>query len=395
MLKYLILVPILSLIRILRPFICIRFCELQSTRVGEFAFRVEDYLCLRDAGLLPKRTFDIFFRRKNVSNHQLAKMWDRALPLVIVLNKFWDALVQENKKFPGSDNHILVLENHTGKDFRYCDFSTHLRFTQEEEEFGRIELAKRGIDVDHDKIVPVHARDQAYLNDVYKKNQGSDDYNRCRNSSIESFIPAMKYLADQDCRVLRFGKITELKLPNDLPANIVDYANPWRSDFLDLYLSAKCHFFWGSASGPDAFPTVFRKPVIRVNYFPFARFADINGKSMKEMILPKLIYNKKQQRFLTFLEMTSPPVRDYMHPKVFASAGLQVIDNTSDEILDAVKEMDERVKGIWTPNREDQELQQRFREQLYSRFINPVDDPGKLLPIPASFLRKYKHLLEA
>lgn len=50
---------------------------------------------------------------------------------------------------------------------------------------------------------------------------------------------------------------------------IIDYAtNGMRSDFMDIYLAAKCLFCISTGLGFDAVPTVFRRPVVYVNHTP-------------------------------------------------------------------------------------------------------------------------------
>ena len=41
-----------------------------------------------------------------------------------------------------------------------------------------------------------------------------------------------------------------------------------RSDFMDIYFGAKCHFFIGVGTGIDAIPDIFRRPILYVNVVP-------------------------------------------------------------------------------------------------------------------------------
>ncbi len=42
----------------------------------------------------------------------------------------------------------------------------------------------------------------------------------------------------------------------------------FRTDFMDIYLSAKCKFFITSGVGLMAIPMIFRRPLLCVNYIP-------------------------------------------------------------------------------------------------------------------------------
>ena len=45
----------------------------------------------------------------------------------------------------------------------------------------------------------------------------------------------------------------------------------------------------------------------------------------------------------------------------YAAAGLEVIENTPEEILGLTRELNETLDGTWKPPEEDEELQQRYR----------------------------------
>ena len=52
--------PVIIIVRLLRPFITIRFGKLRGCRIGHFASNIELYLCARDAGKYGKKTYDLF-----------------------------------------------------------------------------------------------------------------------------------------------------------------------------------------------------------------------------------------------------------------------------------------------------------------------------------------------
>ena len=52
-------IPIILVLRALRPLVLVRFGKLPSASM-HFAVNTEMYLCERDAGFQPKRTIDIF-----------------------------------------------------------------------------------------------------------------------------------------------------------------------------------------------------------------------------------------------------------------------------------------------------------------------------------------------
>ena len=74
---------------------------------------------------------------------------------------------------------------------------------------------------------------------------------------------------------------------------------------------------------------------------------------------------------------------------IFAKMNLELIENTPEEISAATIEMDERLKGSWKTNLEDEELQKRFWLLFGS---NKIKSPN--LRIGANFLRENKNLLQ-
>ena len=89
-------IPVVLVIRLLRPLIIIRFGQLRSDRIGHFVGNTEMYLCERDVGIYDPRTFDVFYCSSHICNHKLKEMWGRHLHIfspAIVLK--WLSLANE------------------------------------------------------------------------------------------------------------------------------------------------------------------------------------------------------------------------------------------------------------------------------------------------------------
>ncbi len=78
---YILSIPTVIIIRLIRPWFLIRWQELYSSRIGEFAATTELYCCERDAGInSPSQKYiDLFCLKKYVCNKQMEKMWRRSL----------------------------------------------------------------------------------------------------------------------------------------------------------------------------------------------------------------------------------------------------------------------------------------------------------------------------
>lgn len=69
-----IFVPVIWLIRLLKPIVRIRFGGLFSERIGHLAIETDMYLCQKELGKIPARTIDFFFHRKAVPNSKVSNV---------------------------------------------------------------------------------------------------------------------------------------------------------------------------------------------------------------------------------------------------------------------------------------------------------------------------------
>jgi putative glycosyltransferase (TIGR04372 family) len=369
------------IVRILRPFVLIRFGELYSSRIGHFTINTELYLCERDIMQENRKIYDIFYHTLPICNYQLKKMWDRTLHVsrFLHLMRLTDSL---NRLLPGYEKHIVPLEHSRDLDSYYERISPHLSFSAKEEECGMRALKDMGV-CEKAPFVCFHVRDSAYLSTalpVYKW-----DYHSYRDARVQNYILAAEELARRGYFVIRMGSVIKEPLVSANPM-IIDYARNYRTDFLDIYLSAKCKFFIGSASGIDEVPKVFRRPVVYVNFIPLGV---IEALTFIPLFIPKKLWLREEGRFLTFKEILDSGAGRYLFSEEYERGGLDVIDNTPEEITDVVIEMDERLKGTWKITEEDEELQRCFWS-----FFKPSELRIKIsCRIGTKFLRQNQELL--
>ena len=79
-----------------------------------------------------------------------------------------------------------------------------------------------------------------------------------------------------------------------------------------------------------------------------------------------------------------------LRSEYYTKAGLKVVENTAEEILDLSIEMNERLDGTFKPTKEDEDLQNRFRSLLKPHH-HCYGTPAR---IGTKFLRENKKLLE-
>ena len=92
-------------------------------------------------------------------------------------------------------------------------------------------------------------------------------YHDYRDPDIHDYVATVEELARRGYCTARMGATVKepLQTTNTM---IIDYATKGRTEFLDIYLGAKCYFYLGDPCGLDAIPMVFRRPLAMVNLVP-------------------------------------------------------------------------------------------------------------------------------
>ena len=94
---------------------------------------------------------------------------------------------------------------------------------------------------------------------------------------------------------------------------------------------------------------------------------------------------------MTFREIIKTGAGKFVQTYKYEELGIEIVENTPEEIADLAIELDERLKGNWMTTKEDEELQKKFWS-----IIPESDIVGKKKGIiGAQFLRQNKELLNA
>lgn len=355
---YLFAVPLVMLIRFLRPFVLIRIGGLVSTRIGHFAGNTEMYCCEQDAGVNnpSARHIDLFYVSNPVCNDQLLEMWRRVLRIYPGWLLF--PVQRVNKLLPGGDAHHLVLSSQSDRDIHNLldKYPCHIGFTDDEMSRGQAGLRAMGIP-EGSKFVCITVRDSAYLAKAFSR--GDWGYHNYRDADIDNYVEAVDALAGRGYYVIRMGVAVNKPLKSSHP-KVIDYAwNGMRSDFMDIWLGAQCAFCISLGTGFDAVPVIFRRPVAYVNFVPIGYYATFRREFLG---IFKHHFRIEDGRELTLGEIVGSGVHLALHTSAYAEKGIELKENTPEEIRDLVLEMADRIEGIWTVRPKDPELQDRFWE---------------------------------
>lgn len=338
-------VPLLIIVRLLRPLFVIRMGVLHNQFIGHYSGNVEIYLCERDSGInWQKRHIDLWFNQTDIiSNEQVKKIWKRQL--TILPKVFLFPVYRLNRLIPFGKFHQIESTYHD-RDVNNLLHTqpSHASFTAEEEDMGLQLLRKMGIP-EGAPFVCLIVRESIFHSQFQFTNYRNADVSRCMLAAEE--------LTKLGFYVVRMGKKVEQKFESD-NTKILDYASSaFRSDFMDIYLGAKCFFVISTSTGWDNIPCIlFRRPVVYINFVPISLFATWNHNTLA---IFKRHWFPPQKRFLTQSEIF------YLIDRGFVSAfplydelGIKLIENTPEEICDVVMEMVDMLRPE-RPNRTDEE----------------------------------------
>jgi len=381
----------LSIIILLTPFIRVRIGFLRCDRYGHFAANTELYLCEKDlyVNKITNTTLDLFYYPKPVCNKQLAAMWERKIhvlprflmrPLDLLIRSFHSLSYYRAYEAKGGDRDIDDLLYNTNK---------HLEFTPEEIETGEKELLKMGLN-SNSKFVFLAVRDSSYL----MSKGGWGNHHDYRDCDIDNFVLASEELTSRGYFVIRMGALVNKRIKTSNP-KIIDYAaNGMRSEFMDIYLSSRCEFVISTGTGLEAVAVwCFRKPYIELNFSPATHLSTFMSNSLN---LLKHHVLKKENRVLKLHEIFSTGVGWCMESNCYNEKGIELIENSPEEIRDVVLEMVDRIEGIWKEDEEDGFLQKKFWNIFPTDVIAPNGVPlhGKIRSkYSAKFLRDNREWL--
>lgn len=398
--------PLAAVITLIAPLIYIRFIQLPSNRVGHYTLDTELLLAVIQFEKNERIRKTFFYTQSGypVSNAQLHRMWKRTIPILP-----FPSLIAE------VDRYLTIWRKKTyARDAVKRFFSSqavtdqwdilgtikksYLSFTSTELKKGKDQLTQLGVPAGA-KYVCLLVRDAVYLSKYMPKNNWA--YHDYRDATIENYKEAALFLAEEGYYVLRMGKYVKEAFQVDHP-RVIDYAtHPLRSDFLDMYLSANCFFFISTSTGIDGAAIIFRRPLLVTNYPP----SGFNAYSHERtLFITKKIMDIKNNQLLPFDEAYRALDEAIKTKSVFKSLqkkNLCLLENTSEEITDATKEMLARLRKETVDSVEDKALQERYWQALPKESFAPAPilvipefkERGVKFKAATVFLRKNSTLL--
>jgi putative glycosyltransferase (TIGR04372 family) len=214
-----------------------------------------------------------------------------------------------------------------------------------------------------------------------------NEFSSYRDTPISLYHEAMSWLARKGYLVFRMGAAVEGGIGIEAE-NIIDYAKDYRTEFMDIYLSATCRFFVSCGTGIDMIPIIEGIPLAFVNH-PTLSLTPEKVDYENMFFLPMRFYADEGKKLLSLKEAYLLGVVGEFavgknSPK---KMGILCGQNTQREILQIVQEIDARLDGVWVETEQDRELQERYRSIIRENENLPTDYRIKFR-ISAHFLRE-------
>jgi putative glycosyltransferase (TIGR04372 family) len=367
---------------LLRPFIFFRLGHLYTSRIGHLSYNLDNYLTLQKQR--KRKEFALFKTDKYVSNKYLLSMWNRNK--YIHISKIWNMGYEFLIKYYPNSPMLISF-----KDEMHLDISlnsanqVNIKFSDKELWLGRELLKKLGIEY---PFICFHNRDSAYLD--YYSNLKDGNFHDYRDFEIDDYTKGIKSLIAKKYSTVRLGEIVAKDfIFND--SRFVSVTGNKRTDFLDLFLISESLFFIGGNTGLTYLTTMFRKPCLIVNFIPF-KIREMSAISCNSVIVPKKLFSKSQNRFLTISEMASFEYDIHYKGNFYEDSGLIIVNNSETELCAAIAEMEARIKQKWVDNDVQKILQRKLNRSLENqKYWDVIESLG--IKISSSFIELNPELI--
>jgi len=291
-------------------------------------------------------------RKKIIKNNLLVILnpGDNANSFLVKKYKDKYIYISYRDKFYKIINCIFMFFIKNGKyDLKFEDFRDEestkvwsysppsIKFNDEEEEYGKDLLNK--MNLKKNLYICFGLRDPEFYKDRsihIEVDAGSNSFHR--NPNPKNYIKFINYFCTKGIKVCRIGKKVSYNFDEIKSKNFFDYSRSnYQSDFMDFYIQKNAKFVLSGGAGLWTIANLFNVPVVLTDSYML-----YGSKRYQDLFLPKLLFNKKQNRYLTFKEMIQIGQR-YLFEDNCVADEVYFRDSDENEILEVAKEMNDKL----------------------------------------------------
>jgi putative glycosyltransferase (TIGR04372 family) len=383
-LKNIILLILYTIPAFILKILNVRFPNFNLKHIGHLLAEPDCYVKEVKLGLTKKYHMIILAPDKIVANQAALNYW--AKYFIIIRNKFlikilYFFVIHNFTKY--SVNHYISETN------KFATFSSIqgkwnnnfpvLSINDLDNIRGKLMLKILGIN-ENDWYICINSRDGGYR-------KTDESVHSFRNSNIEDFSLAITEVIKLGGKCINMGGKNSLQYCNKIDG-LIDYAHhEINQDWLDLYISANCLFYLGDNSGPSIMSFVFGRRLATVNMAPLGT---ANHFGANDIGIPKLYKKIGTNNLLSFAEILNTEVGNFRDSNDFINAGIELINNTPEEILDLFIEQFLNIASTgYNYTIDDELLQEKYKLLITQKHYAY----GSTSRIGAKFLKKYNYLL--
>ena len=366
--------------QILKKFIKFKITILPTSRIGHLTknFDVillqcnEDTLIFigQDKIIANKFIFNFFRKQKNVFFSRFFKY-------------IYHSIFQVNPK-----SNLIITWGQFNSDFSYSlRYKSKISFPiYSKKEVDSI-ISKYDV---NKNFVGLHARNNLYLK---KYKLGDKNFHDYRNFIFNDYSLVVDYLTKKNISIIKLGESFPEENLNNFKTKIFTSDDFGSNEEIDYLLNRYSRYNVVGNTGVSNISSTLRKKTVYVNIIPFD-LGVLSQCSPGSVILPKKIYSNDKKRFLTFKENNSITPNIHTSTDPYLRKNLVVMNNTPQEILDAVIEM-EKILSSQSKSKESYNLNNLFWKNMENnnnaKQINYLKNEVKL-SISTEFLKNNQNL---
>ena len=370
---------IIIICKILNLFINFQFCHLYTSRIGHQSVNFDIALisikkktfifCSHDTKVANNYILSFFKNQKNVFFLQIFKYFYFLIYFVDNRSKFIITWEQYQPKF------TVHLNNKSNIIF------PHYSQSMVNEILLKYKLKRN--------FVGLYSRNSLY---VEKNNLNDKNFHGYRDFDFEDFKLAINFLKNQNS-IIKLGESYLEENFEQFKTKIFTSLDFNSNEEVDYILNAYSRYNVMGDSGVSGISSMLRKKIVYVNLIPL-NLEHLSYCSPGSIILPKKIYDLKKSRYLTFSENLEINFSLHSINNPYEENNLKVTNNSPEDILNAIVEMENKIKNISNDN-EGKRLNELFWKNISKKDfdkINYLKDKQELT-ISSSFLKKNQDLL--
>ena len=366
---------------ILSKFIIIRFTHIFTTRIGHQTMNF-------DAATLSvkKKTIILISYDKNVANEFIFNFFKKTkktffsrkfryiLQSIFFVNPMSKLIIDWDEYQPAFSRHLQ---------YKPKIIIPHYSPDKLKDIFDKLNI--------HKDFVGLHARNNLYVNEVAPEDK---NYHEFRNFEFEDFKLGIDYLENKKNTIIKLGKTYPNEDLSFTKTNIITSRDYNYNDEIDYLINMYSKFNVIGNSGVVGISTMIRKRVLYVNFIPLS-LDNLSYCSPGSVILPKKIFNKNSDKYIKFNDNENLSDTIHLTHSPYDEKNLEVVNNSAQEILNAIQEMDNIIDNKSYSYINDCEYQEEFWKSFGKQNVEKTNYLKNTLKLTISpkFLNENSNLI--